>query len=182
MSSDEFPSQETVVPTNSSERDEVKQLLKYILSGSVLLLDRGYPGYELIRYLMRRFSGYFVFRCPAQSTFPAVQAFIVSGKEEDEICIDPSNRYIDKIPKKKRKELEALNLRVIRLVSPDGTVSVLLTNLLMIMSNSRRRRLLHSISDAGQSKTTTETRKLSWKSRHFRANPTIVSFKNSSQL
>jgi len=124
-----FPVARTVVPTHSSERDEVKPLLKYIPSGSVLLFDRGYPGYELIRLLVRRFSGYFLFRCPAQCTFPAVQAFIESGKEEDEICIDPSNNYLSKIPKKQRKDLEALKLRVIRLVSPDGTVSVLLTNL-----------------------------------------------------
>lgn len=119
----------TVVPTNSSERDEVKHILKYIPLGSVLLFDRGYPGYELIRHLVRRFRGYFVFRCPAQSTFPAVQAFIESGKEEDEICIDPSSNYLSKIPKKERKDLEALKLRVIKLVSPDGIVSVLLTNL-----------------------------------------------------
>ncbi len=119
----------TVVPAHSSERDEVAPLLKYIPSASVLLFDRGYPGYELIRRLMRRFRGHFVFRCPAQCTFPAVQAFIETGKEEDEICIDPSNNYLSKIPKKQRKGLKALKLRVIRLVSPDGTVSVLLTNL-----------------------------------------------------
>lgn len=124
-----IPVARTVVPANSSERDEVKHLLKYIPSGSVLLFDRGYPSYELIRYLVRRYRGYFIFRCPAQSTFPALQAFIESGKEEDQICIDPSSNYLSKIPKKERKNLEALKLRVIKLVSPDGTVSVLLTNL-----------------------------------------------------
>lgn len=124
-----LPIARTVVPTNSSERDEVKPILKYMPLGSVLLFDRGYPGYELIRHLFRRFRGHFVFRCPAQSTFPAVQAFIESGKEEDEICIDPSSNYLSKLPKKERKDLEALKLRVIRLVSPYGTVSVLLTNL-----------------------------------------------------
>jgi hypothetical protein len=124
-----LPVARTVVPVNSSERDEVAPLLKYILAASVLLFDRGYPSYELIDYLLRRYRGYFVFRCPAQSTFPAVEAFIESGKAEDEICIDPSNKYLSKIPKKQRKGLKALKLRVIRLVSPDGTVSVLLTNL-----------------------------------------------------
>jgi hypothetical protein len=124
-----LPIARTVVPANSSERDEVKHLLPFIPLGSVLLFDRGYPSYELIRYLLRKFSGYFVFRCPAQSTFSAVQAFVESGKEEDEICIDPSSNYLSKIPRKQRKELKALKLRVIRLVSPNGTVSVLLTNL-----------------------------------------------------
>jgi hypothetical protein len=118
-----------VVPANSSERDEVKSLLAFIPAGSVLLFDRGYPSYELIRHLVRRFRGIFVFRCPAQSTFPAVQSFIESGKDEDEICIDPSSNYLNKIPKKQRKDLKAIRLRIIKLVSPDGTVSVLLTNL-----------------------------------------------------
>lgn len=124
-----LPIARTVVPVNSSERDEVKSLLKFIPLACVLLFDRGYPSYELISYLIRKFRGYFVFRCPARSTFPAVQAFLASGKEEDEICIDPSSNYLNKIPKKQRKELQAIKLRVIKLVSPDGTVSVLLTNL-----------------------------------------------------
>lgn len=124
-----LPIARTVVPANSSERDEVKHLLPFIPSGSVLLFDRGYPGYALISYLLRQFSGYFVFRCPAQFTFPAVQAFIESGKEEDEICIDPSGNYLTKIPRKQRRDLKAIKLRAIKLVSPDGTVSVLLTNL-----------------------------------------------------
>lgn len=124
-----LPIARSVVPVNCSEREEVKHLLRYIPLGSLLLFDRGYPSYELIRYLIRKFEGFFVFRCPAQSTFPAVKAFIESGKEEDEICIDPSSNYINKLPKKQRKHLEAIKLRVIKLVSPDGIVSVLLTNL-----------------------------------------------------
>jgi len=124
-----IPIARTVVPANSPERDQVRSLLRFIPLGSVLLFDRGYPSYELIRHLVKRFRGYFVFRCPAQSTFPAVQAFVESGKEDDEICIDPSSNYMNKLPKKQRKDLEAMRLRVIRLVSPDGIVSVLLTNL-----------------------------------------------------
>lgn len=124
-----FPIARTVVPANSSEREQVKLLLPLIPLLSVLLFDRGYPSYELIRYLLKKHSGYFIFRCPAQSTFSAVQAFIKSGKEEDEICIDPSSNYINKLPKKDRKKLEAIKLRIVKLVSPGGTVSVLLTNL-----------------------------------------------------
>lgn len=124
-----LPIARTVVPANSSERDEVRHLLPFIPLSSVLLFDRGYPSYELILYLLREFNGYFVFRCNAQSTFPAVQAFVGSGQEEDEIYIDPSNNYLTKISKKQRKNLKALKLRAIRLISPDGIESVLLTNL-----------------------------------------------------
>ena len=124
-----LPIARTVVPVNSSERDQVKPLLKSIPSGSVLLFDRGYPSYELICYLTRRFKGSFIFRCPARSTFPAVHAFIGSGKHEDEICIDPGGKYLRKLPKKDRERFKAIKVRVIKLVSPEGTVSVLLTNL-----------------------------------------------------
>jgi hypothetical protein len=125
-----IPIARTVVPVNSSEREEAKQLVPFIPRGSVLLFDRGYPSFELINYLTRRFKGYYVFRCPAKSTFTAVEAFMQSGKEEDEICIDPSGNYLNKIPKKDRQKLHAIRLRIIKLVSPDGLVSVLLTNLL----------------------------------------------------
>jgi hypothetical protein len=38
-----------------------------------LLLDRGYPSYELIDYLQRHYQGYWLIRCPASATFPAVE-------------------------------------------------------------------------------------------------------------
>jgi hypothetical protein len=124
-----LPIARSVVPVDSSEREQAKDLLPYVPAGSLLLFDRGYPGYEFILYLLSVFHGHFIFRCPAQSTFPAVEAFIQSGEEEDEIWITPSSNYLNKIPLGQRKGLTAIRLRVIRLVSPDGTVSVLLTNL-----------------------------------------------------
>lgn len=125
----QFPVARTVVPTNSSERDEVKHLLPSIPPGSLLLFDRGYPSYELILYLLREFSGHFIFRCPAQSTFRAVRTFIESGKDQDIIWITPSDKFLKKTPKRERKDLAAIKLRAIKLVSPDGTMSVLLTSL-----------------------------------------------------
>jgi len=124
-----LPVARTVVPLNGSEREEAKELIPYVPSGSVLLFDRGYPSYELIRHLLRSFKGYFIFRCPALCTFPAVEAFIKSGKEEGEIWIAPSGNYLEKVSARQRRILRALRIRVVKLQSPDGTVSVLLTNL-----------------------------------------------------
>lgn len=124
-----LPIARTVVPLNGSEREEAKDLVAYVPAGSVVLFDRGYPSYGLIRYLQRTFKGRFVFRCPAQCTFPAVEAFIRSGKEEDEIWIAPSGKYLDKVSARQRRMLRALRIRVVKLRSPDGTLSVLLTNL-----------------------------------------------------
>jgi len=124
-----LPIARTVVPVDSSEREEVKELLPFVPALSVLLFDRGYPSFEVIIYLLEHFKGFFIFRCPAEATFLAVQIFLRSGKRESTIWITPTSNYLGKIPPKQRKGVKAVKLRVVRLDSPDGTVSVLLTNL-----------------------------------------------------
>ena len=112
-----LPIARTVRPmAAANEREEVKALLPHIPTGGVLLLDRGYPSYDLIDYLSHHYPGYWLFRCPTQSTFPAVEAFIHSGQTDARITLPVT-------------QTQALSLRAVRLVSPDGTLSVLLTNL-----------------------------------------------------
>ena len=126
-----LPVARSIVSHHGSEREEAKELFPFIPKRSVLLFDRGYPSYDLICHLRENHKrGYFVFRCPAESTFPAVEAFVQSGRAEDYISITPSNNFLRGLSGKQRKIAKAIQLRVIRLVSPQGTVSVLLTNLL----------------------------------------------------
>lgn len=111
-----LPMARTVRPmAAANEREEAKALLPHIPTGGVLLFDRGYPSYDLIDSLSHHYQGYWLFRCPAQSTFPAVEAFIHSGQTDALITLPA--------------QTQALSLRAVRLVSPDGTLSVLLTNL-----------------------------------------------------
>ena len=124
-----LPVARTVVGIDGSEREEMKNLLPFVHPNSVWMFDRGYPSYESILYLKKHFSGYYLFRCPASCTFPAVEAFINSGKKESIIWITPSNKFKSKVGIKERKKLKPIKIRVIRLASPDGTISVLLTNL-----------------------------------------------------
>lgn len=118
-----------VGPVHTSERDAAIQLLPFIPANSLLLLDRGYPGYDFIRELQEKFSGHFLMRCPARYTFPAVERFVHSNKNEDIIYLKPSNKSLDKLNSEERKNLRPIKIRVIRLTSPEGSVSVLLTNL-----------------------------------------------------
>ncbi len=115
----------------ANERNEAKNLVPSIPdpAKSICLFDRGYPSFELINYLINDFLGYFIFRCPASNTFPAVAAFINKGSKEGVIWITPSNKYLSSIPVKDRKHSKKIKLRIVRLISPDGTVSFLLTNL-----------------------------------------------------
>ena len=114
---------------DANEREEAKRMVPHIPEGGVLLFDRGYPSYDLIRFLKKSYSGYSLFRCPAQNTFPAVEKFLRSDKNESVIHIDPSGNFLKKADNKDKSEAKPIKLRVIKLVSYDGTVSVLLTDL-----------------------------------------------------
>jgi Transposase DDE domain len=125
-----LPVARTVVSIHGSEREEALELLASIRPGAVLLFDRGYPSYHLICSLRDHYNGFFLFRCPAESTFPAVEEFVRSGRQEGYILLHPSNGFLQGLSRRQRKKAKVIQLRIIRLVSPDGTVSVLLTNLL----------------------------------------------------
>ena len=112
-----------------NEREEAKRLIEQIPPNQVLLFDRGYPSYELIGYLNLHYSGYYVFRCAASNTFPAVEAFLDSQQKEAVISISPSRKFLARATQEERQQCQPLRLRAIRLVAPDGTVSVLLSNL-----------------------------------------------------
>lgn len=125
-----LPVARTMVSIHGSEREEALSLVASIRPGAVLLFDRGYPSYHLICSMRDRYNGYFIFRCPGKSTFPAVEEFVHSGRQESYILLHPSNSYLSGLSCRQRKKAKVIQVRVIRLVSPDGTVSVLLTNLL----------------------------------------------------
>ncbi len=124
-----LPVARTVVPTGGSEREEMKKLMPRIPKKSVNLFDRGYPGFESFDYLRANYDGYWLFRCPASCTFPVVEKFVESGKQEIVTYIKPSKKAKQKIEISKRHSLKAVKVRIVRLVSPEGEVSVLLTNL-----------------------------------------------------
>ena len=114
-----------------NEREEAEAMLEMLPQRpSLLLFDRGYPSYKLIKCLLEH-NQYpeFVFRCPASSTFSAVEKFVRSGKQEAIIYLDVTDSYKRNRSILNRHCAQPLRLRVIRLVSPEGKVSVLLTNL-----------------------------------------------------
>lgn len=124
-----IPVARSISELNSSEREVFKELMPQIPEKCLMLFDRGYPSYDLIATMLQSADKHFVFRCPAKSTFPAVEAFVRSKKSEDIIHILPSQKIIARTPYQKRKKLGAIKLRVVRLVNPKGEISVLLTNL-----------------------------------------------------
>lgn len=124
-----MPVGRTVCPIKGSgEREEALKLLDLLPLACVCLFDRGYPSYGFIHALLQQ-PRYFLMRCPAQSTFPAVESFVRSGQKDGFIWLMPSDMFKRGLTKAERKTLKSIKLRIIRLTHPDGTLSVLLTNL-----------------------------------------------------
>lgn len=115
---------------NGNEREDAKELInRHIPPGNLLCFDRGYPSYEFILWLQNYYDGHFLFRSPGSNTFPAVEEFLKNGEQEAIIRIDPSKKYSQKLPFAQRSTLKFVKIRAVRMDSPDGTISVLLTSL-----------------------------------------------------
>jgi len=128
----QLPLARTISPiSEGNEREDVKTLLHRIPNQpQILLFDRGYPSYDLIHHLTyAAFPRHFVFRCPATSTFKVVEDFVKSGQQEADVWLDTAS-HIKMGSLLSIKEQQAIQLRIIRLESPDGTLSILITNLL----------------------------------------------------
>jgi len=113
---------------DGDERAQAQRLLPLLPPNSVSLFDRGFPSYGFLHALHHHAHRY-VMRCPATSTFPAVAAFIRSGRVETVLWLTPSDTFKRHLTPTQRRMRTSLRLRAIRLAAPDGTVSVLLTNL-----------------------------------------------------
>lgn len=124
-----LPIARSVVSCHGSEREQMIKLAPCLPDHSLCLFDQGYQSFETINYLTDHFNGYFVFRCPSKGSFAPVEQFAKSAHTQDIVWIEPSHEFKRKAQAKLAKQPKPLKLRLIRLLSPDGTVSVLLTNL-----------------------------------------------------
>lgn len=124
-----FPIGRHIGPINASEREQAIMLLPCIPANSLAIYDRGYPSYKFLKELQNKFTGYFMMRCSSRFTFPAVEQFIKTDKQEDIVYLRPSLSYLEETGVAGRNHLKPLKIRVIKLKSPDGTLSVVLTNL-----------------------------------------------------
>jgi hypothetical protein len=75
----------------SGERVLIGELLDRVPAGSVLLLDRGYPGYRVFCELRKRAID-FVARVPTSSTFGAVMRFLATGRDRGHITLVPTRK------------------------------------------------------------------------------------------
>jgi hypothetical protein len=107
------------------ERQMLFEHLQYLRSDDLLLLDRGYPASWLVATLQQR-QRHFCMRVD-DTGFAAVKAFRRSGQREAVIQIAPPSKQDSRDFGVARKPT---TVRLIRVVTPNGKVQVVMTSLL----------------------------------------------------
>jgi hypothetical protein len=116
-----LPIDAVIGPCACDERAQLCDLLASTREGDILVLDRGYPSYLVIDLLIE-YGLDFVLRVPVSGSFPAVEEFVRSGKNEADIVLAPA-------PGTPSHLLTAKKLRAVRRSGPDGEPQVFLTTL-----------------------------------------------------
>lgn len=98
---------------DGDERAQAQRLRPLLPPNSLSLFDRGFPSYGFLLYLAQHAHRY-VMRCPATSTFPAVAAFVRSGRAETFLWLTPSDSFKRHLTPPQRRTRTSLRLRAIR--------------------------------------------------------------------
>ena len=100
-----------------NERENLKKLCKSLRLNDLVILDRGYPSYEIISYLLKKRAD-FIIRSPLSNTFKQVEIFL------QEECLDKIVEL--EIPDKR----ERIKIRIIKSKTEKGEARIFLTSLL----------------------------------------------------
>lgn len=119
--SSQVPLDAVVGPYGSDERRQLLLVLDRVRPGDILVLDRGYPAFDILSALTLRGID-FVVRVPASSTFKAVEEFLATGRSEGVIELLPP----DDSP---MRDMEPLRVRIVVVPRRGESPWVLLTSL-----------------------------------------------------
>jgi hypothetical protein len=122
-------------PFNTPERDMALELLQELGPGDLLLLDRGYPGYQMFHAVITQGADFLV-RLPKDGLFLEARDFLARGKRDGKITIFPPKKLLKEHP---NETYPPLTLRMV-VVSLPGTApdAVFLTTLLDSKKYPRR--------------------------------------------
>ena len=129
-------------PFNTPEREMALELLRELGPGDLLLLDRGYPGYQMFHAVITQRADFLV-RLPKDGLFQEARNFLARGKRDGKITVSPPKKLLRENP---HGNYPPLTLRIV-VVSLPGTAedAVFITTLLDSKKYPRRalRNLYH---------------------------------------
>ena len=111
----------SVAPHDSCERQELLGMLNRLKSNDVLVLDRGYPSFEMMRILIDEGID-FVMRVPIRNSFAAIQDLLYSGRDDCRIRINPHKNS-------GMGGHAPVDVRALRIMVPNSEPTILLTTL-----------------------------------------------------
>lgn len=88
----------------------LEEHLQFLQPEDILVLDRGYPSYEVVSELLEAGVD-FVIRTPKASTFPAITEFLESGRDDSVVYLD--------LPRVNGREATRVRLRAAKLDGDD---------------------------------------------------------------
>jgi Transposase DDE domain len=111
-----------VAPGGSCERQELLRMLDRLKPGDVLVLDRGYPSFEIVSTLLAAGID-FVVRVPVRGHFGGVEDFFNSGVKDGRVTLTtPRSGHLRKQP--------PIEVRAVRgTPPPNGDPAIFLTSL-----------------------------------------------------
>lgn len=123
-----IPVDATIAPCAVGERSLAVGHLDYCGSDDLLLMDRGYPCFWLIREIIDREVSFCV-RLPVEKWTSILADFMISSKKEGILVIKPS-AFMRKECYDRDLPVEPMELRAIKVRLETGEEEVLLTNLI----------------------------------------------------
>ena len=82
----QVPLDVVVGPGASCERSHLREMTRSIRPGDVVVADRGYPGFDMLSWLLYHEAD-FVVRVAESGRFAAVEEFAASGRSEDTVVL-----------------------------------------------------------------------------------------------
>jgi len=101
-------------PFNTPEREMALELIRELGPGDLLLLDRGYPSYEMFLALIKQHID-FLIRLPKDGMFKEVRDFLARGKRDGKVTITPPQKLVKEYPD---VNFQPLTLRVVAVSIP----------------------------------------------------------------
>lgn len=114
-------------PFNTPEREMALELIQELGPGDLLVLDRGYPGYEMFHAIVNQGVD-FLIRLPKAGLFKQAQEFLARGKRDGKITLHPPKALVKANPK---ADFQPLTLRIVVVTLPGSKeAAVFITTLL----------------------------------------------------
>jgi len=129
-------------PFNTPEREMALVLLQELGPGDLLVLDRGYPGYQMFHAVIKQGVDFLV-RLPKDGLFQEARAFLARGKRDGKITVSPPQKFVRENPP---ENYPPLTLRIVVVSLPGAAEdAVFITTLLDSKQYPRRalRNLYH---------------------------------------